>query len=184
VSDSAQVVVDLDVGGQDAAVVAASIFMWLAEARIIESELTDCGLSGGAYRPAPNVGAVLAPNANDGGTFMRLRTNGLLIRVGRNVHDAGTNGVELHCEACGRDFIPEDSYFRAVSAWSSGNDHARFACSNCGDDKPLNEWRGPYPWGFGNLAFEFWNWPPLSEEFLAGMNRQLGHRTTLVRRRV
>jgi hypothetical protein len=184
VSDVAQVVVDLEVRDQDAARLAESILRWLAEARIIDPDLTDCGLSGAAYPPGPNAGAVLAPTASGDGAFMSLRTNGLLIRVGRNVHDAGANGIELHCDPCGGDFTPDDSYHREVSAWFGGNDHATFACPNCGAAKLLNEWRGPCPCGFGNLAFEFWNWPPLSEEFLAAMNRQLGHRTRVVWRHV
>jgi hypothetical protein len=44
----------------------------------------------------------------------------------------------------------------------------------------LNDWRWQPPWGFGYLGFEFWNWPPLSQGFIAEVGRRLGHRTVLV----
>jgi len=45
----------------------------------------------------------------------------------------------------------------------------------------LAEWRGPWPWGFGNLGLTFWNWPPLSEKFVQTITSKLRHRTVLVR---
>jgi len=181
VSDFAQVVVDLEVGQEAAAALGDRIRKWLVEAQVIEPETTDSALSGVAHRPGPNAGSALSGNDD---AFMSLATNGLHISVGRKVHDAGANGIELHCEACGRGFAPGSSYHQAAESWFGGNDHATFACPNCGTAKLLAEWRGPCSWGFGNLAFEFWNWPRLSEEFLAAMGRQLGHRTKLVWRHV
>jgi hypothetical protein len=59
-----------------------------------------------------------------------------------------------------------------------------YACASCGEVRRLTEWRGPWTWGFGCLALEFWNWPPLSAEFVREVERRLQHRTVLVKSRV
>ncbi|MGO4713699.1 hypothetical protein [Bradyrhizobium sp. 2TAF24] len=115
--------------------------------------------------------------------FLQLRTNGVAIRTGRCVFDAGCNGIRLQCN-CGHAFEPDDSYVRAVGAWAGGDDQARFPCHKCNQDRLLAEWRGPVVWGLGHLGFEFWNWPPLSEKFIAALRHKLGHRTIVVYRRL
>jgi len=37
------------------------------------------------------------------------------------------------------------------------------------------------PWGFDNLGFTFWNWPPLAGEFVARVAALLEHRVVVVR---
>jgi hypothetical protein len=85
-------------------------------------------------------------------------TNGLGV-VGRTVFDNGGNGIELTCPECSTTFQPQDGWVDAVGAWFDGGDDARYACPSCGRDQALRDWTGPWPWGFGNLGFEFWNWP-------------------------
>jgi hypothetical protein len=182
-SDFAQVLVDLDVRDDDAAMLGESIRIWLAGTQIIEPEPSDSGLSGVAYRPGPKVRAALAADTTDM-SFRDLKVNGLHIEVGRTVHDAGGNGIELGCDLCAEVFVPDERYYDAVEAWVCGDDRATFACPKCGGPKLLTEWRGPWAWAFGNLGFEFWNWPPLSEGFLTAMNGRLGHRTMLIWRHV
>jgi hypothetical protein len=74
-----------------------------------------------------------------------------------------------------------DAWVEAVDAWSEGEDTVVFACPECGRPERLTEWSGEWPWGFGNLGLEFWNWSPLSERFVREVAEQLGHRTVLVR---
>ena len=115
-------------------------------------------------------------------SFLGLSTNGVEFAVGRQVFDAGGNGIELQCDACGVSFEPDDSWMDAVSAWFGGDDLVSFPCPSCGQQALLTEWRGPWPWGFGNLGIAFWNWPPLSDDFIHALTRKLGHRTVMVRR--
>jgi hypothetical protein len=49
-------------------------------------------------------------------------------------------------------------------------------------EQPLREWSGPWPWGFGHLAIEFWNWPPLADAFTEQLKSVLGGRVRLVGR--
>jgi len=78
-------------------------------------------------------------------------------------------------------FEPDDSWSDAVGAWFGGDDLVSFPCPSCGQQAVLTEWRGPWPWGFGNLGIEFWSWPPLSDDFIHAITRTLGHRTVMVR---
>ena len=54
-------------------------------------------------------------------------------------------------------------------------------CPHCEKDVPIAEWKCNPPHGIGNLAFTFWNWPPLDSTdwriSIPDLVRQLtGHR--------
>ncbi len=116
----------------------------------------------------------------DADAFLHLAVNGVEIAVGRRVFDAGGNGIELRCDACGVPFEPDDSWSDAAGAWFNGDNLASLPCPSCGRQALLTEWRGRWPWGFGNLGLQFWNWPPLSDSFVHALTRKLGHRTIIV----
>jgi hypothetical protein len=176
--DSFQIIVDKDASEDEAPRLAAEVRDWLVARRIIEPESTDCALGDSGHRPGPWHTAALDGPAEATG-FLNLQTNGLQIEVGRTVFY--TIGGELTCRACGVQFEPEGGWSEAVDDWYNGNDRAMFECPECGKPERLVEWSGEFPWGFGNLGFKFWNWPPLSERFIQEMAMKLGHRTVLVR---
>lgn len=180
VSDSTQVVVDVEASEDDAVPLAREILAWLSAERIIEREPSDCILGEGeGYAPGPRWGAAVAAPGDD--AFLRLRTNGLRVRTGRQVFDAAGNGIELTCAGCGVTSEPGAEWFGAVGRWHEGDDGAAFTCPSCKVPRRLTDWRGPRPWGFGCLALEFWNWPPLSDSFIGVVGARLGHETVLVR---
>lgn len=180
-NDSAQIVVDIEVRAEEAPDLADIVRAWLVGEQIIEQEQSDSALSGTGHRPGTNYGVAIKIDED---AFLRLAVNGVRIAVGRQVFDAGENGIELRCNACGVTFEPDDSWSNAVGAWFSGDDLASFPCPSCGQQALLTEWGGQWPWGFGNLGVEFWNWPPLSDSFLHALTRRLGHRVTMVRQRL
>jgi hypothetical protein len=45
----------------------------------------------------------------------------------------------------------------------------------------VTAWSCDPGWGFGHLAFRFWNWPPLRPAFLEELRKELGHPVALVR---
>ncbi|TQF09917.1 hypothetical protein FJV41_42150 [Myxococcus llanfairpwllgwyngyllgogerychwyrndrobwllllantysiliogogogochensis] len=176
--DSFQTIVDRDASADDAPRLAAEVRDWLVARRIIEQELTDCALGDSGHRPGPgHAAAVEEPDEETG--VLSLQANGLQIEVGRTVFY--TIGSELTCRACGAQFEPEDGWSEAVDDWYNGNDSAEFECPECGKPERLVEWSGEFPWGFGNLGFKFWNWPPLSGRFIQEVAEMLGHRIVLVR---
>ena len=177
-SDNAQIVVDTEVSAERAPELANIVRAWLVGEQIIEQEESDSVLSGTGHRPGINYRAAIKLDLD---TFLGLGTNGVKFAVCRQVFDAGGNGIELRCDACGLSFEPDDSWSDAVGAWFNGDNLTSFPCPSCGQRALLTEWRGPWPWGFGNLRVEFWNWPPLSGSFIDTLTRKLGHRTIVVR---
>jgi len=181
-SDSSQTLVDVEVVPEQAARLARSVLAWLVQERIVEPEASDCvlgpedeGHRPGATHRSATEGKVAVP---------RLQANGVALVVGRQVFDAGGNGLELRCAGCKHTFEPADEWFEAVGAWAEGDDAAQFACPKCNLAEPLPAWRGPSQWGFGSLGVRFWNWPPLSDAFIRAVTEQLGHETVLVRGRI
>jgi hypothetical protein len=178
-SDHAQIVVDIDVSAEQAPELADVVRAWLVGQHIIKQEPSDSVLNGVGHRPG-----LLYRDAihwDKDWDFLSLATNGVKIAVGRQVFHSCENGIELQCDVCGVSFEPDDSWYDVIGAWFDGDDLASFPCPSCGQQALLTEWRGPSPWGFGNLGVQFWNWPPLSDSFLQAITRKLGHRTVFVR---
>lgn len=178
-SDNAQIVVDTEVSAEQAPELANVVRTWLVGEQIIEQEESDSVLGGAGHRPGISYRAAIQEDKDF--DFLNLWTNGVKFSVGRQVFDAGGNGIELRCDACGVSFEPDDSWSDAAGAWFSGDDLVSFPCPSCSQQALLTEWRGPWQWGFGNLGVEFWNWLPLSDNFIQTMTRKLGHRTVVVR---
>jgi hypothetical protein len=174
--DFFQVIVDKNVSVEDAPRLGTQVREWLVARRIIEPELSDSALARPGHRPGPSCKEAL--EQPDSGAFLDLETNGLAIEVGRTVFF--TVGGELTCRACGAHVETEDGWGEAVDAWYAGDDDVMFACPECGQPERLTEWSGSFPWGFGNLGFTFWNWPPLSARFVQEVTKQLGHRVVVV----
>ena len=178
-SNFAQIVVDTQVSAEQAPELANIVRAWLVGEQIIEQEESESVLSGTGHRPGMNYRAAIKLDLD---TFLGVGgVNGVKFAVGRQVFDAGGNGIELECNVCGVSFEPNDSWYHAAGAWFDGDDLVSFPCPSCGQQALLTEWRGPWPWGFGNLGIEFWSWPPLSDDFIQAITRKLGHRTVIVR---
>jgi len=109
----------------------------------------------------------------------------LQVMIGRATHAADLSSTErpqAHCPACGDALQEQDDRRReAEQEWLAGDDDAFLDCQTCQIGGKFVEWGYGASYGFGNLAFRFWNWPPLSAEFLAEMRRELQHPIVLVK---
>ena len=178
-SDNWQTIVDVEASPDEARRLGEGIKLWLLEERII-CEQTVPAPEGVAFLPGGGfTRAVGAAYASAQGI------DGVTIETGRRVFDSGSNGLELTCASCGTTFdvaFGDDSpWTAAVEAWHAGADDASFACPSCHARRRLVEWRGPWPWAFGNLGIGFWNWPPLLDAFVGTVSQRLGHHVALVR---
>jgi hypothetical protein len=54
-------------------------------------------------------------------------------------------------------------------------------CPHCGLLVDFNDWRwdSGRPFAVGFLGFAFWNWPELSDTFIAQVADRLGHRVVV-----
>jgi hypothetical protein len=167
-SDTIQVIVDIDAPADEAERLAATIERWLLQEGIADS----------SGHPGPNWAFATVQGEDNG--FRRLVTNDVKIQVGRQVFTAMGNGIELQCSTCRAVFEPESRWAGAVEQWLAGDDRTAFACPVCGGAERLNEWRGPFQWGFGHIGIEFWNWPRLSDDFVRAVGQVLGSRVIVV----
>jgi hypothetical protein len=109
----------------------------------------------------------------------------LQVLIGRMTHTADLSEARTPlaaCPACGKDLEDSDGQWEAaVQDWISGDDESTLFCGRCGKESAVADWVTEPRTGFGNLAFRFWNWPPLSAAFLEEMRRELRHPVVLVK---
>lgn len=185
-SDHCQSIVDIDVAPQAAAAAAEHLREWLLRTGVIDKITGDNVLSTAhGHFPGPNIDQCFDGVPHE--TVAQISTFavcGVALTVGRAVFDTGSNGIELVCDACDARLANEPAYFDAVDAWAAGNDDVAYACPRCGHTQPVKHWNGPFVFGLGCMAAEFYNWPPLSTRFVDSLAEVLGHRVRVVRRRI
>jgi predicted RNA-binding Zn-ribbon protein involved in translation (DUF1610 family) len=179
VSDQTQVVVDVDARPEEAERLAEPMRAWLVAEGVVAP---GPARGGGRDAPGPRWTRATGPGADPG--FLGVDPNGVEVVAERRVWDAGENGIALRCASCGEAFEPGEEWSVAVGAWAEGDGAAAFGCPRCGASASLQDWRGDWPWGFGALGIQFWNWPPLSQEFVTALAARLGHRVVVVRSRL
>jgi len=170
-----QIIVDRDATEKEAPLLASSICDWLISEGIIEAKLTDCVLGDKlGHAPGPNHRKVADPGIGDD------YVDGMKIIIGRTVFHSMGAPVEMVCTICEYRFEFSEEAAEAVSEWYERRGSGNFSCPECGVEWPLAEWQFEPPWGFGNLGFEFWNWPPFEAFFIEEISRRLEHRVVCV----
>lgn len=171
------------------------IIAWLVNSGIVLPTRTDCVLSNGGmgYAPGPNFRDVVEiliqidpeyPNKQIiiDHDLESLRTNGLAVIKKRTVFHSGQGSMEIICPQCQTAFDHKTlkNWSGAVDEWYGEMGEGIIACSSCGHSETVTEWQYDPPWGFGNLGFKFWNWPPLLPSFVEEVGKQLGHEIIFV----
>ncbi|WP_019926849.1 hypothetical protein [Nocardia sp. BMG111209] len=111
--------------------------------------------------------------------------------VGRHEHYAGQGAVEpsgADCPHCRATTViidyPErweadpavwQPFSDAIDAWKRTG-AGTVTCPSCATASPVTAWAWADNFALGALAFDFWGWPPLTDEFLAELATRLGHR--------
>lgn len=173
--DIFQVIVDRDVSLDQAPVQASAICQWLISEKIIDPRLSDCALGGLGYAPGIKCSLAFDGTRKE---VMHWRTNGLQVVIARTIFYSA--GADLICDRCRKGTWEGTAFSHPLSPWSAGDDNSIFKCPHCGHETPVTDCKFDPPWGFGNLGFKFWNWPPLNVSFVAGISEMLGHRTVFV----
>jgi hypothetical protein len=177
--DGFQIIVDREVSEDEAPRLAEQIRGWLIGRRIIQPIPIE-GLSDRPNYPPGDAYQSTLKEPNPRGT---QGVTGLGFSTKRSVFCY--NYFDMTCRACGAQFEPKDEawerWSEAAETWSHGDDSVLYACPKCGVAERLADWDGEFPCGFGNLGLEFWNWTPLSEQFIREVTEKLGHRIVLVR---
>lgn len=180
-----EAIIDQEVkSAEDARQLAGSILTWLIEEQIIEDRQCDgCLLEGACYPPGPRFMQACGGSDDDASNgnyaqFSQMATNGLYVVTTRSAvcNMQGRFGP-VACPECAAP-TPLDDLWRAGGRWIEQTGDA-MTCGSCGRASILPRWSHP-DIGFVALAFEFWNWPPLSEEFISAISSRLGHSVTTI----
>ncbi|HZE97932.1 MAG TPA: hypothetical protein VE981_12965, partial [Planctomycetota bacterium] len=88
----------------------------------------------------------------------------LQVLIGRMTHADDLSEFKAplaRCPLCGVMLDDVDGeWLAALQAWNGGDDDATLYCPACGKESPVAAWHYDSRYGFGGLAFRFWNWPP------------------------
>lgn len=167
-SDNFEMLVDVDAAAEEAEGLSRAVLDRFRELSLITGMLSDdCVLAGEGYRPGSAVTELYMLEQREG-RFWNLVTCGVAARVGRGFNEFALGAVcqGLTCSACRAEFDPYgdgfmDSFGNAIREWYDQSGPALLACPRCAAKRSIDQWQCKPPLGFGNLAFTFWNWPPL-----------------------
>jgi hypothetical protein len=184
-ADTFQTVIDTQAGTGDADHLARHVVAFLAEKGII------------AATPSEEGGYPRGPNALEISDVVRTRAahetippvySHLQVIIGRATHSGDMSDPRpprASCPRCGKALDdPDEEWSAAVQAWLGGDRESSLLCPSCGASAPVTTWPCDPGWGFGHLAFRFWNWPPLRPGFLDELRKELGHSVEVVRGRL
>ena len=176
-----QTIVDRDASEADSPELSTAILTWLVSEGIVSPNRCDCVFGEGGYPPGPHYAkAVEDPDDR----LFKLRTNGLKITTTRTMFHCGQLGAHPVCSSCSNRFDVSDEWGdewgKAVGEWYEKRGPGLLACPRCNHIEAITEWEHDPAFGFGNLGFEFWNWPFFTSRFLQEIGKCLEHRVLLV----
>jgi hypothetical protein len=149
---------------------AQEILRWLIANDIVEPVPSHCAL-GSEHGYAVSKGALSVVVEPKYLRFGPGQINGVSVITERTIFNTGQNGIEeLTCPNCKNDISQEVWDF--FDPWASGETDD-LTCPSCGNPNEIHDYTFKPEWGFSNLGFEFWNWPPLKQEFIEDLKRRL-----------
>ncbi|MET9210679.1 MULTISPECIES: hypothetical protein [unclassified Nocardia] len=182
-------IIDIDVTAADAGALAARTVDWMvARGWLLRETSRDAMYSlqvDEGYRPGPEWSRITQDWGAD------WTPGPVAVIVGRHPHFPGQGAIEPSATDCPRcrattviidypqqweaDEAVWQPFADAIDAWRDTGSGAA-TCASCGTASPVTEWEWADDFALGALAFDFWGWPPLSDEFVAELGARLGHR--------
>ncbi|MBF6411597.1 hypothetical protein [Nocardia cyriacigeorgica] len=182
-------IVDVEVSADEAGATAARLVEWMLSCGLLSAETSGDGVYSlnvdQGYLPGPQWRRIAQEWGDD------WRPGPVAVVVGREDHHGGQGEIEPEsatCPSCGATTVIIDypqrweadpevwrPFGAAIDQWKqTGTGLA--GCGRCGMASPVTEWRWPSGFALGALAFDFWGWPPLTDDFVAEFAARLGHR--------
>ncbi|MEV6216186.1 hypothetical protein [Nocardia sp. NPDC051833] len=182
-------IIDIDVTAADAGALAARTVDWMvARGWLLRETSRDAMYSlqvDEGYRPGPEWSRITQDWGAD------WTPGPVAVIVGRHPHFPGQGAIEPSATDCPRcrattviidypqrweaDEAVWQPFADAIDTWrDTGSGVA--TCASCGTASPITEWEWADDFALGALAFDFWGWPPLTDEFVAELGARLGHR--------
>lgn len=173
-----QILVAPDIAAAQAKAAGTRMLEWLVAEEIVSAETKDCVLGADAgHSPGPQY--IKATGKTDP-HLLRLWSNGLVVVSKRTVFHSGQGGFDLICSAYNSKFEPPQRWGDALNEWFKQSGSGDLVCPVCGTSRSIVKWQHDPPWAFGELGFEFWNWPPFTEAFVRAFENRMGSRIVRV----
>ena len=140
---------------------AREVLAWLIAQDIVEARCSDCTLGEAGYAVSEGAKKV---TTNPQLLPLDLGVNGMEIITQRRVFDAGANGLnECICPNCKKNIATEEwDFFNELYE----NKSNCITCPLCHTSAEIHAFNFSPQWGFSDLGFKFWNWPPFTEIFI------------------
>lgn len=176
--DYYQTAADLDADSQTAEVTVGRLRDWMISNEIIVPTESDCVLGRRhGYAPGKNYALAVEKTCSH---LLELRTNGVVFIAERTVFYSAGSELAFICSNCGKKSGLSPAWSAAVDEWYEGSGLGILSCEHCGAKASIVEWQHDPPWAFGYAGVEFWNWPPLRNDFLNSLSKLVTHRIRLV----
>jgi len=189
VGDYFERIIDVEVAADDAGALAEQTVDWMvSRGWLLRETSRDTMYSlqvDEGYRPGPEWSRITQEWGAD------WMPGPVAVIVGRYPHFAGQGAIEPsaadcpHCRATTviidypqrweADKAVWQPFADAIDAWRDTGAGA-VTCVSCGTASPVTDWEWADEFALGALAFDFWGWPPLTDEFVAELGARLGHR--------
>ena len=167
-SDNFEMLVDTEVSLAESPQLAGLLVTALRDQGLITGDLSsDCVLGRMGYHVGPAARELYQRSPSEG-EFWTALISGVEPSIKRscNLWALGPSFQYIVCPKCNTKYDDlngevGESIFAAVGNWDEQDGDTRAICSSCESAIEISEWHSEPPLGFGNLAFTFWNWPPL-----------------------
>ncbi|MDX8030115.1 hypothetical protein SK803_07820 [Lentzea sp. BCCO 10_0856] len=150
---------------------------WLLERGVItRNPVRDAVMAPSEFRAGPHRSAAAA----EADRWVGGGHTGVDVVSERQVHHAFGNYEPPLCPHCACAAISESDHHALVEPWLYERVEAAVRCVACGRSSLVGDLRGQWSFHIGDLAVVFHNWPPLRDEFVAGLGAVMGPRTRVV----
>ena len=137
----------------------------------------------GGFPPGPNAPSIVEERSDFGLLgFPSLDPmfDKVEIITGRQFHgESEESPVAVFCPRCSQQGSDPHKWLLAASHWEKTG-KGLISCEHCRAKTSVLEWKTDPLWAFGNLGFQFWNWPKLHNDFIGQISGILGHRIMVV----
>jgi hypothetical protein len=175
-SDSSISIVPKQSAYPDREIKSRDILEWLVSLDIVKPTPSDCILESGKGYAISEEARLITNELKY--LPIGLATNGLEIITKRQVFDTAENGLQnLTCPNRKNDIADEDWGF--LNEWAEGKSNS-ITCPLCDISSDIHQFEFTPEWGFSDLGFTFWNWPPLTKDFIRQFKLKLGCEVSVV----
>ncbi|MFE7721790.1 hypothetical protein ACFU44_22420 [Nocardia rhizosphaerihabitans] len=189
VGDYFERIVDLEVTAADAGALAERTVDWMVSRGWLSREMSGDTMYSlqvdEGYVPGPDWAQIAQEWGAD------WMPGPVAVIVGRDAHYPGQGAIEpsaVDCPRCEATTVIIDypqrweadkavwqPFSAAIDAWKETGAGSA-TCLSCTVTSPIAEWNWADCFALGSLAFDFWGWPPLTDEFITELGARLGHR--------